>query len=60
MFIFDSHSVSLIWLKKLFFNTFVPLLGGAATEIQEVCMAEVAFQTEKASSCCLFPNGPAL
>lgn len=34
--------------------------GGAATEIQEMCLAEVAVQAEEASGRRLLPHGSAL
>lgn len=35
-------------------------LGRAATEIQKMCLAEVAVQAEEESGCSLLPHGSAL
>lgn len=38
----------------------LPPLGGAASEIQEMRVAEAAFQAEEASSRRLLPHGPSV
>lgn len=45
--------VSSCWL-------FVLPLGGAATEIQKMCLAEAAFQAKETSCGRLLSNGPSL
>lgn len=48
-----------LFLSVAIWNILFPL-GGAATEIQEMCMAEVAVQAEEASGRGLLPHGSTL